>query len=79
MCVLRGHFIHQPRGLVGPGAWEVEDDLFGLVFRFLVDGAMGMEELVGEVAEDGGAAGRDAALGDLEDEPGEEFLDVLAI
>lgn len=39
---------------------------------------MGMEELVGEIAEHGGAAGRDAASGDLNDKTGEEFLDVLA-
>lgn len=39
---------------------------------------MGMDELLGEVAEHGGAAGRDAAFGDLNDEAGEEFLNVLA-
>src|SRR5690348_6146635 len=64
--------------LIALGAREVEDDLFGL-FRFQVHSAMGMEELVGEVAEDGGAARRDAAPGDLNDEAGEEFLDVLAV
>ena len=50
----------------------------GLVFQFLVDGAVRMQEPVGEVAEHGGAAGRDAAPGDLNEEAGEEFLDVLA-
>src|ERR1700752_2365602 len=40
---------------------------------------MGMEELVGEVAEDGSAARRNAAPGDLKDEAGEELLDVLAV
>jgi hypothetical protein len=60
------------------GAREVEDDLFGLL-RFQVHGAMGMEQLVGEVAEDASAARRNAAPGDLNDEAGEEFLDVLAV
>ena len=64
--------------LVAFGAREVEDDLLGLVFSFAVHGTMGMEELIGEVAENGGAAGRDASLGDLDDEAGEESLDVLA-
>ena len=40
---------------------------------------MGMEELAGEVAEDGSAARRNAAPGDLKDEAGEELLDVLAV
>lgn len=57
---------------------EIEDELLGLIFHFLVDGAVGMEELVGEVAEHGGAARRDASPGDLNDEAREEFLDVLA-
>jgi hypothetical protein len=60
------------------GAGEIEDDLFGLL-RFQLHGAMGMEELVGEVAEDGSAARRNAAFGDLNDEAGEEFLDLLTI
>jgi hypothetical protein len=63
---------------VAIGAREVEDDFLGFVVGFLVDGAVRMEELVGEVAEHGGAAGRDAAFGDLNDEAGEEFLNVLA-
>lgn len=37
-----------------------------------------MEDLICEVAEHGGAAGRDATLSDLNDETGEEFLDALA-
>ena len=61
---------------VALGAREVEDDLLGLVFCFLIHGAVGMEELVGEVAKHGGAAGRDAALGAWT--TGEEFLHVLA-
>ena len=67
------------RGLVALWAREVEDEFRWLVFRFLVDGAMGMEELIGDVGENSGAAGRDAPLGDLRQEAGEEFLDVLAV
>ena len=37
---------------------------------------MGMEELVGDVGEDGGAAGGDAAFGDEKEEAGEELVDV---
>lgn len=68
-----------PCSSIALGPREVEDDLLGRIFRFLVDGAMRMEELVGEVAEDGGATRRDAALGNLMDEASEEFLDVLAV
>ena len=52
-----------------------------LVFQFLVevDGAMGMEDLVGEIAEHGGAPGRDAALRHLSDEAGEGFLDIVGV
>jgi len=39
-------------------------------------GAMGMEQLVRDVRQNGGAAGRDAALGDEDEQPGEELLDV---
>jgi hypothetical protein len=45
---------------------------------FAVDGAVGVEELVGDVAKDGGAAGRDAAFGDEDEESGEELADVGA-
>jgi hypothetical protein len=61
---------------VALGAREVKENW--LILLFLIDGPVRMEELVGEVAEDGGAAGRDASSGDLNDETGEEFLDVLA-
>jgi hypothetical protein len=40
------------------------------------DGAMGVEELVGDVAEDGGAARGDASFGDEDEESGEELADV---
>jgi hypothetical protein len=42
------------------------------------DGAMGVEELVGDVGEDGGAAWGDAAFGDEDEEASEEFVDVRA-
>ena len=37
-----------------------------------VDGVVGVEELVGDVGEDGGAARGDAAFGDEDEEAGEE-------
>jgi len=57
----------------------------GLVFFFLGleevvtdDGAVGVEELVADVGEDGGAARRDAPLGDENEEAGEELGNVDA-
>jgi hypothetical protein len=50
------------RGAVAVGAWHVEDD-GGLFAIFLFgDGGEGAEELVGDVGEDGGAAGGDFVL-----------------
>src|SRR5260370_32638010 len=55
---------------VGPvtfGARHVKDDPLGLVIDglgFEDDGAVGMEELVGDIGQDGGAAGGGKALGD---------------
>ena len=51
--------------------FEVEDG-------FLVDGAVGVEELAGDVAEDGGATRGDASFGDDDEEAGEELADVGA-
>jgi hypothetical protein len=42
---------------------------------FAVDGAVGMEELVGDVGQDGGTAGGDAAFGDENEEAGEKLVD----
>jgi len=41
----------------------------------VVDGAVGMQELVGDVSQDGGAARGDAAFGDEGEKIGEEFVD----
>ena len=43
---------------------------------FAVDGAVGVEELVGDVGQDGGAARGDAAFGDKDQELGEKLVDV---
>ena len=52
-------------------------DLFlGLEEVFPVDGAVGMEELIGDVGQDGGTGRGDAALGDEDEEQGEELVDV---
>jgi hypothetical protein len=59
------------------GAGLDSDDLFDdLVSVFAVDGAVGVEELVGDVAKDGGAAGGDAAFGYEDEEAGEELADI---
>jgi len=49
-------------------AWEVPDDFDGGIFRvvvlgFFLHGGESAEELVGDVGENGGAAGGDAILG----------------
>jgi len=43
---------------------------------FAVNGAMAVEELVGDVGQDGGAARGDAAFGDKDQELGEKLVDV---
>jgi len=50
--------------------------LFGLSIVFACDGAMGVEELVGDVGKDGGAAREYAAFGDEDQEAVEELVDV---
>ena len=60
-------------------AGHVEDDFLGLVvfgLGFQDNGAVGVEELVGDVGQDGGATGGDAAFGDENEEAGEELVDV---
>src|SRR5690242_19698977 len=62
------------------GAREIEDDLLGLgvfLVQFLFDNAVGMQELARDVGENGGAAGRDAAFGGLDEQAREEFAQVL--
>ncbi len=65
----------------GPGKIHDDDRAGGIRGRLGVelvpDGGEGAEELVGDVSEDGGAAGGDAILGQEEKETGEEFVDVL--
>jgi hypothetical protein len=48
---LRGH------GIIAFGAGEVKNDSFGLVVKFLADGAKGMEKLVRDVRKNGSATG----------------------
>src|SRR5712664_2380010 len=50
--------------------------VFELEKVFAIDGAVGVEKLVGDVGEHGGAAGGDAAFGDEDHQPGEELVDV---
>ena len=49
---------------------------FELEEVFAVDDAVGVEELVGDVTQDRGAARGDAALGNKDQELGEELVDV---
>jgi hypothetical protein len=50
-------------GQVALGTWRVEDERSGLGVFLFGDGGEGAEELVGDVGEDGGAAGGDFCLG----------------
>lgn len=52
---------------------EMED---GFAIRFYVMSAVGVEKLVGNVGQDGGAAGADATFGDENEEASEELADV---
>ena len=68
-------------GAVAIGARHIDDDFLGFIVlnaAFAVDGAVGVEELVGDIAEDGGAARGDAAFGDEDEEAGEKLADVRA-
>jgi hypothetical protein len=70
---------HGMVGSVTLGTREVKDPLLGLVLGglgFEGDGAVGVEELVGDVTKDGGAARGDAAFGNKDQEPCEELVDV---
>ncbi len=78
MVTWRGRFGVRPVTL---GARHVNDDSLGLVIDglgFEDDGTVRVEELVGDVSEDGGAAGGDASFGDEGEEAGEELADVRA-
>lgn len=64
---------------VAIGAGHVKDPFLGLLvygLDFEDDGAVGVEELVGDEGEDGGAAGGDTAFGDKGEEAGEKLVDV---
>jgi hypothetical protein len=60
------------------GARTVHDDgdgAVGVALVVVVDGTVRVEELVGNVGQDGGAARGDAAFGDLDKQIGEELVD----
>jgi len=63
-------------GEVALGARHVEDDLSGLGVFLFGDGGEGAEELVGDVGEDGGAAGGDFVLREEEEQAREEIVDL---
>ena len=63
---------------VALGAREIPDDFLWLAVRFFLDGAVRVQELVGDVGEDGGPAGGDAALGNQDEQPGEKLADICA-
>ncbi len=56
----------------------VPDDGDGLLVDFAVDGAVGVQELVGDVGQNGGAARGDPAFGHLDEQAGEKLPDVGA-
>jgi hypothetical protein len=59
-------------GQVALGTWRVEDERSGLGVFLLGDGGEGAEELVGDIGEDGGAAGGDFVLREEEEQAREE-------
>jgi len=65
------------RGSVEFGARKIEDDLLGLGVDFSFDGAVGMKKLAGNKRENGGAAWRDAAFGDLGEKARQEQANVF--
>jgi len=58
------------------GAGEIEDEWLGLV-RFLFGGDVAVQELGGDVGQNGGAARRDVALGRCGEEPSQVFAQSL--
>jgi hypothetical protein len=64
-------------GAIGAGdALHADGDGFaGVALVVVINGAVGMEELVGDVGQDGGTARGDAAFGDEGKKIGEEFVD----
>ncbi len=79
MIGINGHGV----GLLAGWAGDIADlDYWDLLLElkkvFAVNGAVGVEELVGDVGQDGGAARGDPAFGDEGEEAGEEFVDVDA-
>src|SRR5712691_1073898 len=63
-------------GAIAFGAGHVEADLGGLGVFLLGDGGAGSEGLVGDVGEDGGAAGGDFVVGEEEEQAREEIVDL---
>ena len=65
--------------LVAVGTRHIDDDSLGLVadgVGFVGDGTVGVEELVGDVGQDSGAARGDGTFGDELEEAGEKLVDV---
>jgi hypothetical protein len=65
-------------GSVADGAGHIHDDVdvvVGVSLVVVVNGAVGVQELVGNVSQDRGAARGDAALGDEGKKIGEELVD----
>jgi len=61
---------------VAVGAGHIEDDGRAFGIFLLGDCRQGTEELVGDVGEDGGAAGGDFVLREEEEQAGEEVVDL---
>ena len=65
-------------GLVALWGWEIGPIPFdGLAIDFALDSDQRVEELVGDIGEDGGAARGDAVLHYQNKELGEELIDLL--
>ncbi len=64
-------------GFIAFGPRGVEDVLHRIVVDLALDGDEGVEELVGDVGKDGGAAYGDAVLHHEDEEFGEKLIDLL--
>jgi hypothetical protein len=62
--------------LVTVRTWHIEDDGGFVAIFLLIDGGESAEELVGDVGEDGGAAGGDFVLSEEEKQAGEKIVDL---
>ena len=75
-CALDGwRIVLVPRAAQAGHIYDDADVAVGVALVVVIDGAMGVQELVGDIGQDGSAARGDAALGDKDKEISEELVD----